>query len=176
MRELERNDYIFGASLLVLIGVIAIGLTGGDTQTGQNTEWKNITLEDVNSGESFTISELDKPLYIETFAVWCPTCTNQQTEFKELHENTNITSVSLDVDPQEDAEQIRRHTQENGFDWRYAVSPTEMTRALINEFGTTVSNPPSAPVILVCEDSSRMIQQSGVKTASELEQQAMEGC
>lgn len=175
MRELERNDYIFGISLLVLGAVLFVGLTSQGAEE-LDVDWRNVTLQDVNTGEEFRISELDKPLYIETFAVWCPTCTNQQQEFKKLHEDTNITSISLDVDPQEDAEQIRRHTEENGFDWRYAVSPSNMTRALISDFGTTVSNPPSAPVILVCEDSSRRITESGVKTASKLEQEARRGC
>jgi peroxiredoxin len=132
-------------------------------------------LEDVNSGETFTVAELEKPVLVETFAVWCPTCTNQQREIREFHEQSNTTSVSLNVDSNEDEEQITRHTEENGFDWRYAVSPPELTRILVNEYGTTIANPPSAPAILVCENGTRRLP-NGVKPVSKLQEEVEKGC
>ncbi|MFQ5532130.1 MAG: peroxiredoxin family protein, partial [Candidatus Nanoarchaeia archaeon] len=47
--------------------------------------WRNLELKDVNSGKIFKISDLsDKPILMESFAVWCPTCTRQQREINEL--------------------------------------------------------------------------------------------
>jgi hypothetical protein len=86
-----------------------------------------------------------------------------------------VTSVSLNVDPNEDEQQIKEHTQENGFDWRYAVSPTELTRALVQEYGPSMANPPSAPAVLVCENSTRKLQ-NGVKPVSKLREEIEEGC
>jgi|APHM01.1.fsa_nt_gi Redoxin. len=124
MRDLDKRDYTIIASILVLAGAISAGtMQSNNVQSPQTAEnWKEIELENVNTGQTFTVSSLDKPVVIETFAVWCPTCTRQQQEMKKLHETSNITSVSLNVDPNEDQQQIVQHTEENSFNWRYAIS------------------------------------------------------
>ena len=175
--DMDRRTYILIGSALALAIFVAFGATSnpGNTGTVNSSEWQEVELEDVNSGETFTVAELEKPLLVETFAVWCPTCTNQQNEIKKLKETSNVTSVSLDVDSNEDEQQISRHTEENGFEWRYAISPPELTRMLIQEYGNSIANPPSAPVVLVCENGSRRLS-NGVKTASTLQNEIEEGC
>ena len=175
MRSLDRREKILTGSTAVLLALIVLGVTQETGQPVSQGQWQEIELKDVNSGERFKVAQLEKPVLIETFAVWCPTCTKQQTEIKELKENSDVTSVSLDVDPNEDEKQIKRHTRENGFKWRYAVSPTELTQMLVNRYGTTVTNPPSAPVILVCENGSRKLS-DGVKSASKLQTEVEKGC
>ena len=116
-------------------------------------DWKNTELMDVNSGEYFKISDFRlKPILIESFAVWCPTCTKQQNEIKTLHEDIgdDVISVTLDADPNEDENKVLRHTELHGFNWRYSVSPKEMTQGLINDFGLDIVNPSSSPIILIC--------------------------
>lgn len=175
--DFDRKTYILAGSALALTIFVAFGATQnrGATGTVNSSAWQEVELQNVNSGESFTVVELEKPLLVETFAVWCPTCTNQQNEIKKLKKESNITSVSLDVDSNEDKQQIKRHTEENGFDWRYAISPPELTRMLIQEYGNSIANPPSAPVVLVCENESRRLS-NGVKAASKLQQEIDEGC
>jgi thiol-disulfide isomerase/thioredoxin len=176
MRDLDIRDYILIASSLILVFLIGFGVLQEIAVDGSNaTDWKDIELEDVNSGKTFTISGLEKPVLVEAFAIWCPTCTRQQQEVKELHSVSNVTSVSLNVDPNEDKQQIRRHTRENDFNWRYAVSPTELTRALVQEYGASMANPPSAPAVLVCENSTRKLP-NGVKPASKLKEEVENGC
>ncbi|PSH00973.1 MAG: hypothetical protein BRC30_00715 [Nanohaloarchaea archaeon SW_7_46_7] len=177
LEELDKRSIILGFSSILLVGFLIYGASqNAEPQSNVNApEWRNLQLEDANTGDEFTISELEKPLLVETFAVWCPTCTNQQNKIKQLKQDSNITSVSLDVDSNEDKEQIRRHTEENGFDWRYAISPPELTLMLTQKFGNSIANPPSAPVVLVCEEGSRKLP-NGVKTASTLQQEIEEGC
>jgi hypothetical protein len=112
---------------------------------------------------------------VETFAVWCTTCTNQQNEVKKFHEDSNVTSVSLNVDPNEDINQIRNHINEYGFDWRYSVAPPKMSRELIKEFGKSIAQPPQAPMVLVCEEGTRRLPDY-VKPASMLEKEVAKGC
>jgi thiol-disulfide isomerase/thioredoxin len=139
-------------------------------------DWRSAELVDVNSGETFTLDQFNTPVLIESFAVWCPTCTKQQRELGKLHDlNPEVVSVAINTDPNEDEAKVREHTQKNGFDWRYVVSPVEVTRALIDEFGTTVINAPSAPVILLCPDGTAVLLDNGVKDAEELNEAAM-GC
>lgn len=170
----------------MLAGILVVGLVIGVTLNNSTkpsalsgsvnaSDWKQVTLQDVSTGENFTMAELEKPVLVETFAVWCPTCTRQQVEIQKLHKRTNITSVSLDVDPNEDASKIRSHIQRNGFSWRYAISPIELTNMLRAKFGNSVANPPTAPVILVCENDSRRLP-DGVKPVSTLQEEIEKGC
>lgn len=178
MRDFDRKQY-FVAGIVFLVATTAgiYGLSQNQTP-GNNvtqTDWKHITLEDVMTEEEYTIAELDKPLLVETFAVWCPTCTRQQQEVKKFHGNSDVTSVSLDVDPNEDASKVRQHIQRHDFDWRYSVAPSELTRLMIQEFGNDIAHPPSAPMILVCEDGTRKLP-SGVKPVSKLQEEVNKGC
>ena len=88
--------------------------------------WKNVELTNILSQEKFKISDFTgTPILLESFAVWCPTCTRQQKEIKKLHEEigNEVISISLDTDPNEDTSQVLTHTQENNFDWIYSISP-----------------------------------------------------
>jgi hypothetical protein len=178
MRDFTRKQY-FMAGLVFLVATAA-GIYGvSQAQTPGNntsqTDWKQITLEDVSTGEEYTVAELEKPVLVETFAVWCPTCTRQQQEVKKFHEDSNVSSVSLDVDPNEDASKVRQHIQRYNFDWRYSVAPSELTRLMVQEYGNDIAHPPSAPMILVCEDGTRKLP-SGVKPVSKLQEEVNKGC
>ena len=135
-------------------------------------------LIDIKTNEIFTIDDYAGQLILlESFAVWCPVCTRQQDEIKDLHAlRDDFVSISLDTDPNEDAEKILDHIERNEFDWYYAISPIDLTTELINEFGISVVNAPGAPLILICEDQSSRFLESGVKTAEELEEEILEGC
>ena len=141
-------------------------------------DWRSAELVDVSTIEAFTIEDFSgKFVILESFAVWCPTCTEQQKEMKKLHElREDVVSISLDTDPNEDAEKVLEHIESNGFDWYYAISPINVTTALIDEFGLTVVNAPSAPVILICEDQSFRFLDSGVKEAEDLIEEIEVGC
>jgi len=159
-------------------------------ENAQNTEqpaaidtasstWMDITLKDVNTNTEFKISDFrGKPVLLESFAVWCPTCTRQQKEIKKLHDELgdSVISVSIDTDPNEDEQKVIDHASRNGFNWRYAVSPVELTRSLIDDFGTTVVNAPQVPVILVCEDGNSHFLKNGVKDPNFLKQEIAQRC
>ena len=74
MRDLDKRDYTVIASALILLGVVSAGIIQDNSvQNPQTTDnWRSIELEDVNTEQTFTISGLEKPVVIETFAVWCP--------------------------------------------------------------------------------------------------------
>lgn len=135
--------------------------------------WRNIEFEDVLTGQKYTISQFSKPVFLESFAVWCPTCKRQQEIIKELHQEIgdDAVSIALDTDPNEVASQVINHANENGFDWIFAISPIEMTQSLIDEFGVGVVNAPSAPIVLVCSDGNARLLDRGLKSAEELKEE-----
>jgi thiol-disulfide isomerase/thioredoxin len=150
------------------------------TQTFDKTlspEILNTKLTDLNTGKDFKLNDFDKPILIESFAVWCPTCTRQQKITKELHEEIgeSAISISLDTDPNEDESKILEHTQRNGFTWRYAISPPDLTRTFIDIFGVGFANAPQAPMVLICPDHSAELLKRGVKSTSQLKE-AISSC
>lgn len=141
--------------------------------------WMEVELEDVTTGKTFSISDFKgSVVIIETFAVWCPTCTKQQRELQKLHAEygDKVVNVTLDVDPNESEEKVRSHVERNGFDWLYAVAPPEMTKSLIDQFGTVIVNAPSAPVVLICENGSARLLGRGVKSADKLSKEVKKEC
>ncbi len=140
--------------------------------TGDGMDWKSRELTDVLTDESFTISELPAPIVIQSFAVWCSNCKRQSEELLGLDES--ITRVGLNTDPNEDAEKVKQHAERNGFDWRFAVAPTAMTKSLIDEFGPTITNAPSTPIIVVCNDGSTKFFSGRHQSAEELHAAAAE--
>jgi len=138
-------------------------------QEVEKSAWQEIPLRNVNNGKEFTLSDFEEPVLLESFAVWCPTCTKQQKILKEYKETrTNFVSVSLNTDPNEDESLVREHAQNNGFDWYYSVSPAELTKSLIDEFGFQVVNAPAVPMVLLCPNGKTELFAGGVKDNSEL--------
>jgi cytochrome oxidase Cu insertion factor (SCO1/SenC/PrrC family) len=151
----------------------------GDEKVVTPPAWMDFELTDVATGGKFRISDFKgKSVLMESFAVWCPTCTEQQKQTKELITRTgeDIVHISLDTDPNEDDEIVRRHIEDNGFDWLYAVSPIELTRALIDQFDIRVVNAPAVPMILICEDQSTRFLKSGIKRPDDLIKEVEKGC
>ena len=169
--------------IVLLMAFLIITIAGCSEKSTVNPEatgdWKDMELKDIRTGEVFKVSDFEgKTILIESFAVWCPTCLKQQNEVKILSEteDENVVHIALDTDPNEDEQVVLDHVESNGFDWYYAVSPVEFTQALIDDFGVTVVNAPSAPIILVCEDQSARLLRNGVKTADELQDEISNGC
>jgi len=163
-------------------GDIVAGSGSGDSGTEEEGDlaWIDIELEDIVTGEKFSVGQFigEKPILLESFAVWCPTCTAQQKQIRVLHADIgdDVISISLDTDPNEDAARVREHLNRNGFDWRYAVAPADLSRGLIDDFGITVVNAPSAPVILICLDGQARLLDSGSKSADVLKAEIDRGC
>lgn len=57
--------------------------------------------------------------------------------------------VSIDGDPNENAQQLRRYADDLGFGWRFAVAPRELMASLAQTFGNDVLYPPSDPMFVV---------------------------
>ncbi len=182
---MKNKNIILGAIAIIVVVVVIFIFSGGSEETSTEVtsepvgNWINFELRDVATGETFKISDFsDKPVFLESFAVWCPTCTRQQRETKKFHEEIgdSVVSISIDTDPNEDKEKILEHIERNGFNWYYAVSPVEFTRSLIDQFGINIVNAPSAPMILICNGEKARQLDSGVKSVEKLKEEVARGC
>jgi len=149
------------------------------SSSGSIPLWMDAELKDVRTGQTFKISDFKgKPVLVESFAVWCPICTQQQKETKkmEAEADNEIVSVSINTDPNEDEERVRSHITRNDFTWLYSIAPIEVTRSLIDQFSPKVVNVPLVPIILVCPDQSTKLLPFGVKSAERLKAEVKQGC
>ncbi|MFQ5945032.1 MAG: TlpA family protein disulfide reductase [Anaerolineae bacterium] len=133
-----------------------------------------ISLTDVRSGETFALADFrGRVVVVETMAVWCPLCLDQAREIRQanLRFGDEVAFVSLDVDVNESADLLREHATRNGLDWRWAVAPRELARALADAFGMAILNPPSTPVVILDRAQQPHLLRFGIKPASELIQE-----
>jgi thiol-disulfide isomerase/thioredoxin len=171
----DSDDSMDGDSDDSMDGDSDDSMDGGETEaTADLPSWYDHELTDVTTGETFTVADLDGPVVIQSFAVWCPKCQSQSENLSAFRERTDdVTVVSLNTDPNEDAGKVRSHAENNGFDWRFAVSPADLTQTLVEEFGAVVTNAPSTPVIVACPDgSASLIDQRSVKSAETVAEHA----
>lgn len=146
--------------------------TAMSDQAADLAVWRTTELTDVLTDETFTIASLDGPAVIQSFAVWCPKCLRQSKNLRDLGDSYPV--VSLNTDPNEDASKVKEHAEENGFDWRFAVSPPEMTESLVEAFGSAVTVAPSTPIVVACGSGEATFMSGSIASATEVERAANE--
>ncbi|MFP8951470.1 TlpA family protein disulfide reductase [Natrialbaceae archaeon A-arb3/5] len=127
-----------------------------DDGSEQLADWRETSLEDVTTGESFTIAGVDRPVVVHTFAPFCPTCNNQQAEIAEIHAavGDEVRFVDLVIDGNDDPETVRSHAEENGYEWTFGVAQEPFTEALVDEFGRDIAIHAQSPLLVVCPDGT----------------------
>ena len=135
--------------------------------------WATAPLTDVRTGEQFRIADLvasGKVVFLEPMAVWCSKCRAQQGEavlaFDRL-DRSRAVWIGLDVETTESADQLSRYSAENGFDFTYVIADADLSRALVEEFGDVILNPPATNVIVIGTDGT-ITHSTGHLSAGEL--------
>lgn len=134
----------------------------------------DVSLTNVNTGESFKISDFaGKVVLIENLAMWCPSCKKQQEQVKILNEalgmHSDLISIGFDVDPNENAADLKKYTDRNGFDWVYAVPPQGVLNEISKLYGANFLNPPSTPIFIIDRKGGVHPMPFGIKSADDLQ-------
>lgn len=157
MKKFSSFAFIFGVFVVMLSSCAAPAAESPQEPTAVPTttpEWFDIELTDVQTGKVFTMNDFaGKVVLVETMAVWCPNCIMQAGHVYRMHEQLDhpedLISVSLDVDFNETDEDLKEYTDQYGFDWRFAVAPIEVARALGNLYSAQYLNPPLSPMLII---------------------------
>ena len=133
----------------------------------------DVSLTNVNTGESFKIADFaGKVVLVENLAMWCSNCMKQQEQVKILHEtlgmDSDLVSIGFDIDPNENAEDLKKYTDSNGFNWIYAVVPQEVSKEIGNLYGANFLNPPNTPIFIVDRKGDVHPMPFGIKSAEEI--------
>ena len=147
-----------------------------EEETPAAPDWFSMEFVDVQTGETFTMNNFTgKVVLLETMAVWCPTCILQASYVYHLHEELgypdDLISVSLDVDLNENADDLKEYTTEYGFDWYYAVAPLEVDRALGNLYSAQFMNPPVSPMLIIDRQGNVHLLPYGLKDTENLQKE-----
>jgi thiol-disulfide isomerase/thioredoxin len=132
-------------------------------------------LVDVATDAEFSLADFaSQVVLVENMAMWCPTCKAQQEEVKALHEllgmDAHLVTVALDIDPNEQAGDLKAYAASNQFDWIYAVAPAELSNEIGAAFGDQFLNPPSAPMFIIDAHGYVHTLPFGIKSAEDLQQ------
>jgi thiol-disulfide isomerase/thioredoxin len=114
--------------------------------------WQTISLTDVD-GASFTLDDFHgTPVFVETFATWCPNCKKQLEATNAAAEQLGDQAVfvALSVETNLSAADVAEYAADNGFDSvRFAVMTPEALAAFVDGLGQSAANPPSTPKVLI---------------------------
>jgi cytochrome oxidase Cu insertion factor (SCO1/SenC/PrrC family) len=149
-------------------------MTTTESQNMAMADWYDWDITNVNSGEVFNISDFQgKVVLLETMAVWCPKCLQQQKEVvklqRSLADQSDLVLVALDIDPNEDSAILSSYTQKQGFNWYYGVASAALRDEIANLYGTQFLNPPSTPMLIIDRQGQAHPLPFGIKSASDLQ-------
>lgn len=135
----------------------------------------DVTLIDAANVQSFTIKDFQgKVVLVETLAMWCSNCLQQQKQVKALHallgERDDFVSVGLDIDPNEEVGPLKSYAEKNGFDWTYAIAPPEVSREIGQLYGQQFLNPTSTPMFIIDRHGQVHTLPFGIKSAESLKE------
>lgn len=139
----------------------------------ESPAWYGASLTDASTGQVFTINDFEgQVVLVETMAMWCPSCKAQQEQVKALHtllgERDDFISVGLDIDPNENAADLKGYVESNGFDWLYAVATMDVAQDISKNHGDQFLNPPSTPMLVIDRHGEAHPLPFGIKSADEL--------
>lgn len=134
--------------------------------------WAVVELTDVTTGDVFRLADYaGEVIVIETMAIWCPNCLLQQravdAAIAELGP-ARVRYVVLDVDLNEDAVALADYRVEWGFTGTFVVAGIPVARALAEEFGAQILNPPLTPIVIVATDGTATLTDYGHKSSEEI--------
>ena len=136
--------------------------------------WFDVQMVDVNTGKSFKVSYFSgKVVLVETMATWCPTCQGEMSQVQQLHTdyglNTDLVTITLDVDPNEDATVLKKYAAQNGFNWLIAIAPESVGGFLSKNYDVDYLNPPLQPMLIIDRKGGVWGLPFGTKSAISLE-------
>lgn len=182
---------IAGIALAVIVAA-AMGTSGGasgraaegtPTTAGAGVEaaaerpaWQTIELTDARTGETFSLDDFEgKTVLVEPMAIWCPPCGEQLGNVREARarldpeaQERDVVFVALSMEVGLEAERLAGYADKMGFDWRFAVMPPEMLRAITDEFGREAAVPQATPHFLIRPDGSATDLVTGIEETDDL--------
>jgi len=108
---------------------------------------------------------------VAAMAIWCVNCRLQQQSVQAAIAAVgthDLVYISLDVDPNEHAQDLAAYARREGFDWHFAVASPEVSRSLAGTFGPEILPPPSTPLVLIGPNGAIITKRLGIASSTDL--------
>lgn len=152
-------------------GASTVGTAAKEEAMAELPAWQTLALTDV-AGATFTLDDFQgKPVFVETFATWCPNCRKQlaDTDAAAGQLGDRAVFVALSVETDLSPDEVAAYAEDNGFDnIRFAVMTPEMLAAVAEGLGRTSINPPSTPKVVIDAMGHAGEVQTGSESAEEI--------
>jgi thiol-disulfide isomerase/thioredoxin len=136
--------------------------------------WQTTMLFDISTNEGFSLAQFEgQVVIVEIMAGECNPCDRQHREIIDVLNNfeDEVVAVAISVQPGEDPRVVTEHLEGLGVTWRVAVMGPDLVPLMVAEFGESVFDIESTPVILIGPDGDSTFTDRGLKRAFELEGQ-----
>lgn len=148
-----------------------------DTSAYNAPEWTSLELVNARTGEMFTLADFaGKTVFIEPMATWCSNCRTQQGNVAQAMSQLDADEfvfISLSVGENISNETLASYADRNDFPQVFAIANDDLTRALIDNFGFSVTTPPSTPHFTISPTGTISSLSTGVKNADSFVQEAL---
>jgi thiol-disulfide isomerase/thioredoxin len=133
--------------------------------------WGSAELVNARTGETFKIGDFaGKPVYIETFATWCPNCQKQLSAIQEASGSvSDVTFIALSIEGDISDEALKMYADDNGFSNIIVAKATpEVLESLVMDFGADITNPPSTPHFFISSTGETSELITGIEDAGKI--------
>jgi thiol-disulfide isomerase/thioredoxin len=133
--------------------------------------WQQLPLTNARTGETFTLADFaGQTVFVETMATWCSNCRRQLTNVKEakLLLGDDVVFLALSVETNIDDGTLANYADGQVFDWLFSVITPELLGQLVDEFGRTITVPPSTPHFIIRADGSTTELVTGIDPAGDI--------
>lgn len=140
-------------------------------------DWTQLTLTNSRTGETFTLADFaGKTVWVEPMASWCTNCLGQQKLVREAiaelgADASNYVFISLSVEPNDNDTIIAEYAERNEFAWLFAVATPDMVLALVEQYGRTITSPPSTPHFILGPAGTASDLSTGRHSSKEIREQ-----
>jgi thiol-disulfide isomerase/thioredoxin len=143
--------------------------------------WQTIALTNVRTGEQFTLADFNgQSVFVEPMATWCTNCRRQLGNVREAMTTVgdDAVFVALSLETNLPDAELAAYTEQQGFDWVFAVMTEEMLQQLADQFGRSITSAPSTPHFVIRPDGSFTELVTGIESPEQIAEQikaAMQG-
>lgn len=134
--------------------------------------WATTPLTNAATGATFTLADFAGwTVYVEPMATWCTNCRAQQRDVRTVREQLgegDYVYVSLSVEPNDTTPSLAEYAVRENFPWIFAIAPPDMVSALVDQFGRTITNPPSTPHFIISPTGAISQLSTGHHTVEQL--------
>lgn len=134
--------------------------------------WQTAPLVDAKTGATFTLADyVGETVFVEPMATWCTNCRNQLGQVSTAMNTVgwgNARIVVLSVETNLTQAQMAQYADSTQLPFQFAVMTPDVLRAMVAQFGSSITASPSTPHFIIKADGTTTALQTGFESADDI--------